>query len=97
MFDEDILNPKRLLIMTALFIFKHMTEAELVKATGITWGSLSTQLSRLEKKRYLTRKKAITNKGVRTIVEITEEGYNKYKEEIEKLKKFLENLGEVPF
>ncbi len=92
MFDEEILNPKRLLIMTTLFIFKQMTEAELAKATGISWGSLSTQLSRLEKKGYIIRRKVITNKGVRTIVEITEEGYNRYKEEIEKLKKFLDKI-----
>lgn len=50
MLDDNIVHPKRIVIMTILFIFREMTEGELSKATGIDWGSLSTHLSRLEKK-----------------------------------------------
>jgi len=88
-FDEEIFNPKRFVIMTVLFLFKRLTEGDLVKATGIQWGSLSTHLSRLEKKGYIKRRRAITRKGVRTVVEITEYGYKKYREEIEKLRNFI--------
>jgi len=49
-----------------------MTEGELSKAGGVDWGSLSTHLSRLEKKGYVERRRVIKNKGVRTIVKITE-------------------------
>ncbi len=89
MLDEDIINPKRILIMTTLFIFREVIESDLAKATGIGWGSLSTHLSRLEKKGYVKRKKAITKKGIRTVVCITEKGYKKYVEEVEKLKSIL--------
>ena len=89
MLDDNIVHPKRIVIMTILFIFREMTEGELSKATGIDWGSLSTHLSRLEKKGYIERRKMITNKGVRTVVRITETGYKAYKEEVEKLKALI--------
>ncbi|RLI80221.1 transcriptional regulator [Archaeoglobales archaeon] len=93
--DDDIVNPKRILIMTTLFIFREMTEGDLAKATGIGWGSLSTHVARLEKKGYLERKKVITNKGVRTIVKITEKGYQKYRDEVEKLKEVIVKVETV--
>ncbi len=79
MLNDDIIHSKRFLIMTVLFVFREMTEGDLAKATGIGWGSLSTHLSRLEKKGYVKRKKAITKQGIRTVVSITKEGYEKYK------------------
>ena len=90
MLDDNIIHPKRIIIMTILFIFKEMTEGDLSKATGIDWGSLSTHLSRLERTGYIERRKAITNKGIRTIVRITEKGYKAYRDEIEKLKRLIE-------
>jgi len=87
--DADIVDAKRLLIMTTLFIFREISEGELAKATGLSWGSLTTHLSRLENKGYIKKRKVITRKGIRTAVRITEKGYTKYKEEVEKLKKIL--------
>jgi len=94
--DEDIINPKRLIIMTLLFTLRQLTEAELSRITGIQWGSLSTHLKRLEHKGYIERKKVITTKGPRTVVKITEKGYTKYIEEAEKLREIirLSNLKE---
>ena len=89
MLDDNIVHPKRIVIMTVLFIFREITEGELSKATGINWGSLSTHLSRLEKKGYIERRKVITNKGIRTVVRITETGYRAYREEVEKLKNLI--------
>jgi|Deesub1362A_J573_1020465.scaffolds.fasta_scaffold01596_13 DNA-binding MarR family transcriptional regulator len=89
MLDDNIVHPKRIVIMTVLFIFREMTEGDLSKATGIDWGSLTTHLTRLERNGYIERKKVITNKGLRTIVRITDTGYRTYKEEIEKLKNLI--------
>ena len=91
--DDDIVNPKRFVIMTLLFTLRQLAEAELSKASGIQWGSLSTHLKRLEDKGYVERKKIITHRGPRTIVKITEKGYTKYIEEVEKLKEIIK-LGE---
>ncbi len=90
--DEDIIHPKRILIMTNLFLLREVTEGDLAKATGIDWGSLSTHLRRLESKGYIARRKAITSKGIRTVVAITEEGYRKYVEEIRKLLSVLDGV-----
>ena len=91
-FDEDIFNPKRFAIMTVIFLFKEMTESDLAKAVGVSWGSLSTHLRRLEERKYIERKKVITTRGIRTIVRITKNGYLRYKEEVEKLRKILKEL-----
>lgn len=48
MFNEDIFNPKGFAIMAIPFLFKEMTESDLAKAVGASWGSLSTHLRRLE-------------------------------------------------
>ena len=60
--------------MTVLFLSREITEGELSKATGISWGSLSTHLNRLEREGYIERRKAVTSRGVRTVVKITEKG-----------------------
>ncbi len=91
-FDENIFNPRRFVIMTILYLFKSMTEGELAKATDIRWGSLSTHLKRLEDKNFIKRKKVITSRGLRTMVEITEKGYITYQEEVKKLSYVLESL-----
>ncbi len=94
MLDDDVVHSKRFLIMTTLFIFREMTEGDLAKATGIDWGSLSTHLSRLEKKGYIKRRKSITNRGIRTVISITRKGYEKYGEEVGKLRNILNNLDQ---
>ncbi len=89
MLDENIVHPKRFLIMTFLFIFKEMVESDLCRVTGIDWGSLSTHLARLERVGYLERRKAITRRGIRTVVRITEKGYRAYRKEVEKIKALI--------
>lgn len=91
--DEDVVNPKRFAIITLLLLFKRMTEGDLAKAVGISWGSLSSHLRRLEERGYIRRKRAITAKGIRTIVEITDAGDKRYREEAEKLKNLLDNIA----
>ena len=93
--DDDVVHSKRFLIMTTLFIFREMTEGDLAKATGIDWGSLSTHLSRLEKRGYIKRRKTITRRGIRTVVEITEKGYNTYIDEVKKLRKLISDNGNI--
>jgi len=95
MLDGNIIHPKRLVIMTILFILREVTEGDLAKITGIDWGSLSTHLSRLEKSGYIERKKVITNRGLRTVVRITDIGYGTYKEEVEKLKSLIRKAEKV--
>jgi len=88
--DEVIVHPKRLVILSLLFVFKEMRESDLKKATGFSWGSLYTNLKILEKNEYIKIEKKIGKKGVITVVKITEKGYKKYLEEAEKIKKLFE-------
>ncbi len=93
MLNEDIVHPKRLLIMTVLFVAREVTEGELAKATGLSWGSLSSHLSRLETKGLVERRRKLTRKGVRTVVRITKKGYRAYIEEVEKLRILIDSVS----
>jgi DNA-binding MarR family transcriptional regulator len=86
--DDNIVHPKRLVIMTLLFVFKEMRESDLQRATGFSWGMLSTHLKKLEESGYIKRVKKLTRNGTATIVKITDKGYAQYLKEKEK----LENL-----
>ncbi len=94
MLDGDIVHPKRLLIMTVLFLMRELTEGEIARATGLGWGSLSTHLARLEARGLVERRKKITRKGIRTVVKITEKGYRAYVEEVEKLRRLIDSVSE---
>ena len=87
--DDDIVNAKRLVIMSLLFLLREMQESDLRKVTNLSWGCLSTHLARLEKKGYIERKRKLTTRGFVTVVRITEKGYRKYCQEVEKLRKLL--------
>ncbi len=93
MLNDDIVHSKRFIIMTILFLFRAMTEGDLAKTTGIDWGSLSTHVSRLERAGYIERRKAIVRGRVRTVIKITEKGYNAYVEEVKKLKKLIDKAS----
>jgi len=90
--DPNIINVKRFAILTILYVFERLTESDIVKILGISWGSLSTHIKKLAELGYVKISKAITDKGIRTIVEITELGRRKYIETYEKLRKLLENI-----
>ncbi len=87
--DDDIVNAKRLVIMSLLFLLREVRESDLRRITDLSWGCLSTHLARLEKKGYIERKRKLTAKGFHTVIRITEKGYKKYYQEAEKLRKLL--------
>ena len=88
--DDDIVNVKKFAILSILYLFGSLTESDIVKILGISWGSLSTHIKKLAELGYVRLRKVITDKGPRTLVEITEEGRRKYEETYRKLRKLLE-------
>lgn len=88
--DDDIVNVKKFAILSILYLFGSLTESDIVRILGISWGSLSTHIKKLAELGYVRLRKVITDKGPRTLVEITEEGRRKYEETYRKLRKLLE-------
>ncbi len=88
--NPDLMNPKRFLIATLLYVLGPRTMGELFKALGLTWGDLDSNIRRLRERGYVRTKKVLTLRGPRTLVELTEEGIREYERLVEELRELLE-------
>ncbi|RLE49697.1 MAG: hypothetical protein DRJ31_04100 [Candidatus Methanomethylicota archaeon] len=91
--NPELMNAKRFLIATTLYLFGPKTEAELVKALSISWGDLDSNLRRLREKGYVEEKKVFTSLGPRTVVKLTDRGVQEYAKLVEELKKVLSHIS----
>ncbi|RLG88108.1 MAG: ArsR family transcriptional regulator [Thermoprotei archaeon] len=87
--NPDLMNPKRFLIITFLYLFGPKTMAELQRALRFTWGDLDSNLKRLKGRGYVELKKVFTLRGPRTMVSITEKGVKEYERLVDKLRDIL--------
>ncbi len=86
--DPVLMNPKRFLIATLLYMLGPRQMAFLQKALKLKWGDLYTHLNKLEKEGYIKTIKLITAKGPITLVKLTEKGTLSYE-------KLLNNIGKI--
>ena len=76
-FDEELASITRLLILSTLYILGPCTRANIAKLLKLSWGKLSTHLSRLERAGYIERVRVITEERPRVLVKITDKGAEK--------------------
>ena len=88
--DKAIHSPARLMIMTYLNVVECGDAVYLMNQTGLTWGNLSTHISKLEEAGYVDVKKEFVNKKPRTVIQLTELGKESFAEYKSKLQEFLE-------
>jgi DNA-binding MarR family transcriptional regulator len=72
--DPVIHAPARLTMLTYLYVVESADFTFLKNMTGLTWGNLSTHLSKLEAAGYVTLDKTFQGKKPHTMVRLTEEG-----------------------
>jgi DNA-binding MarR family transcriptional regulator len=72
--DPLIHAPARLTVLTYLYVVASADFVFLKNMTGLTWGNLSTHLSKLEAAGYVTVEKTFKGKKPHTMVRLTEEG-----------------------
>jgi DNA-binding transcriptional ArsR family regulator len=86
--DKLIHEPARLQIMTQLYVVEEADFLFLMRKTGLTWGNLSSHMSRLEEAGYIEVKKEFQDKKPHTILKLTPAGrvaYDKYRTAIERV------------
>jgi DNA-binding MarR family transcriptional regulator len=91
--DRTIHSPARLMIMTNLYVVESAEFIALMNLTGLTWGNLSTHLSKLEEAGYVEMEKGFRGKKPYTMVRLTGNGraaFKAYKEQMQEV------LGELP-
>ena len=72
--DRLIHAPARLMVMTYLYGVKSAEFISLMRLTGLTWGNLSSHLSKLEKAHYVKISKEFRGKKPYTVIQLTAKG-----------------------
>lgn len=72
--DAVIHAPARLQIVMQLFVIEAADATFLLGRTGLTWGNLSTHISKLEEAGYVAVEKTFEGKKPRTMIRLTDQG-----------------------
>lgn len=72
--DPVVHAPARLLVLAHLYVVERADFVFLKRMTGLTWGNLSTHLSKLEKANYVEIEKGYQGKKPRTMIQLTSQG-----------------------
>ena len=92
--DKTIHEPARLQIMTQLYVVEEADFLFLMRKTGLTWGNLSSHMSKLEAAGFIEVKKEFLDKKPHTILKITAAGRSSFEDYRLALKKVFEGLSE---
>ncbi len=77
--DKLIHEPARLKIMAQLFVVEEADFIFLMRQTGLTWGNLSSHMSKLEDAEYIEVRKEFLDKKPHTILKLTPKGRDAFK------------------
>lgn len=90
--DKLIHEPARLDILAVLYVIKESDFIFLKNQTGMTWGNLSSHLTKLEDAGYVKVKKELSGKKTKTRVSLTDEGRIAFREYRQKLNEFFKKI-----
>jgi DNA-binding MarR family transcriptional regulator len=92
--DPVIHAPARLRVVTQLYVVEAADAAFLVNRTGLTWGNLSTHLGKLEESGYVMLEKGYRGKKPRTMIRLTAEGREAFRQYRANMQQALGDLPE---
>jgi DNA-binding MarR family transcriptional regulator len=72
--NQVIHAPARLMVLTYLYVVESADFIYLMRLTGLTWGNLSTHLTKLEEAGYIEIIKEFQGKKPHTIIRLTAQG-----------------------
>ena len=72
--DRVVHAPARLMVLAYLYVVDSAEYLALMQLTGLTWGNLSTHLSKLEETGYVALEKGFRGKKPYTMVQLTTDG-----------------------
>ena len=90
--DPVIHAPARLTVLTYLYVVASADFVFLKNMTGLTWGNLSTHLSKLEDAGYVTLEKGFRGKKPHTMVRLTEDGRTAFRAYKANVQQILDDL-----
>ncbi|MFX1571799.1 MAG: winged helix-turn-helix domain-containing protein [Promethearchaeota archaeon] len=90
--DKIIHEPARLMIMSYLYVVEGADFIFLKNQTGLTWGNLSSHITKLEDAGYVNVKKEFVGKKTRTLLSLTDVGRDAFRDYRQKMDDFLKGL-----
>jgi DNA-binding transcriptional ArsR family regulator len=90
--DRLVHEPARLLVLALLYVVESADFTFLMSQTGLTWGNLSSHLSKLEDGGYVEIEKEFKGKKPHTMLHLTDEGRAAFREYRRSMKQVLDDL-----
>lgn len=90
--DQVIHAPGRLMVLTYLYVVESADFVFLKNMTALTWGNLSTHLTRLEEAGYIRIEKGFEGKKPRTTISLTPDGRAAFRKYKQHMKRVLDEL-----
>ncbi len=88
--DRVIHEPARLAIMALLYVIESADFTFLMNQTGLSWGNLSTHMTKLEEAGYIEVEKSFKGRRPNTNLRLTPAGRDAFREYRQKMKHALE-------
>jgi DNA-binding transcriptional ArsR family regulator len=92
--DRLIHEPARLMILAQLYVVESADFLFLTRLTGLTPGNLSSHMSKLEDAGYVEVIKEFLDKKPHTMLRLTGEGRNAFREYVQSMKQVFNGLSE---
>jgi DNA-binding MarR family transcriptional regulator len=90
--DKLIHEPARFNIMANLYVVESADFLFIMRQTGLTFGNLSSHMSKLENSGYIEVKKEFIGKKPHTMLKLTKKGRKAFKEYHQNMKKMLDEI-----
>lgn len=90
--DRVLHEPSRLGIVALLYMLDSADFIFVMNQTGMTWGNLSSHLSKLEEAGYLEIEKAFRGKRPTTNLRLTAAGRESFKDYVQNMRKLFKDL-----
>ena len=92
--DKLVHEPARFLIMAHLYVVESADFLFLMRQTGLTRGNLSSHMTKLEDAGYLEVVKDFVDKKPHTMLELTKQGREAFRNYRQTMKQVLEDIPE---
>lgn len=90
--DKLIHEPARLLVMANLYVVERADFTFLMRQTDLTWGNLSSHMSKLEEAGYIEVIKEFKEKRPNTMLQLTDKGRKAFRNYRDQMRSMLDNL-----
>ena len=90
--DRMVHEPARLAIMALLYVIESADFTFLMNQTGLSWGNLSTHMTKLEEAGYIEVEKSFKGRRPNTNLRLTPAGRKAFQEYRQKLMRMLNEL-----